>query len=93
MAKKIKTFDDFMNDSRYVTKNDKREIDFQVDLISKLIEVREKKGYTQRELATICNVKQPEIARIESLKCSPQVDTLFRLLAPLGYTLSIKAVK
>ena len=35
MAKKIKTFDDFMNDSRYVTKNDKREIDFQVDLISK----------------------------------------------------------
>ena len=93
MAKKIKTFDDFMNDSRFVTENDKREIDFQVDLISKLVEAREKKGYTQRELATICNVKQPEIARIESLKCSPQVDTLFRLLAPLGYTLSIKAVK
>ena len=93
MAKKIKTFDDFMKDSRYVTENDKREIDFQVDLISKLVEAREKKGYTQRELATICNIKQPEIARIESLKCSPQVDTLFRLLAPLGYTLSIKAVK
>lgn len=93
MAKKIKTFDDFINDSRFVTENDKREIEFQVDLISKFIEAREKKGYTQRELATICNVKQPEIARIESLKCSPQVDTLFRLLAPLGYTLSIKAVK
>ena len=93
MAKKITTFDDFMNDNRYVTENDKREIDFQVDLISKLVKAREMKGYTQRELATICNIKQPEIARIESLKCSPQVDTLFRLLAPLGYTLSIKAVK
>lgn len=92
MAREIKTYDDFMNDSRYVTKNDKREIDFQVDLISKLVKAREKKEYTQRELATICNVKQPEIARIESFKCSPQVDILFRLLAPLGYTLSIKAV-
>ena len=92
MNKKIKTFDDFMN-SDYVSKEDKREIDFQVELIGKLVEAREKKGYTQRELATLCNVKQPVIARIESLKCSPQVDTLFKLLAPLGYTLSIEAVK
>lgn len=93
MTKKIKTFDDFMNNKDYVTANDKREIEFQVDLIGKLIEAREKKGYTQRDLATLCNVKQPEIARIESLKCSPQVDTLLKLLNPLGYTLSIKAVK
>ena len=39
------------------------------------------------------STNEEKIARIESLKCSPQVDTLFRLLVPLGYTLSIKAVK
>lgn len=75
MARKIKTFDDFMNDSRYVTIDDKRQIDLQVDLIGKIVEAREKKGYSQRELATLCKIKQLEIARIESLKYSPQLDT------------------
>jgi hypothetical protein len=34
-------------------------------------------------------VKQPEIARLESLKATPQIDTLFKVLHPLGYTIEI----
>lgn len=35
-------------------------------------------------------VKQPAIARMESLKLSTlQIDTLLKLLVPLGYTLEI----
>ncbi|MBR5317094.1 MAG: helix-turn-helix transcriptional regulator, partial [Lachnospiraceae bacterium] len=44
---------------------------------------------SQRELAKLCGVKQPAIARLESLKATPQIDTLFKILAPLGYTLAI----
>ena len=83
-------FDEYFNNN--VCEEDKSEIEFQAELISKLIEVRNSKKYSQRKLAEICNVKQPEIARIESFKCSPQVDTLIKLLVPLGYTLKIEAI-
>ena len=51
------------------------------------------KGYSQRELAELSGVKQPAIARMESLKSTPQIDTLLKILAPLGYTLSITPIK
>lgn len=47
----------------------------------------------QKELAELSGVKQPAIARIESLKSTPQLDTLLKVLAPLGYTLSITPIK
>jgi len=34
-------------------------------------------------------LKQPAIARLESMKSTPQIDTLFKILHPLGYTLTI----
>ena len=72
---------------------DRQKINFEVELIGKMIEAREKKGYSQRELAELSGVKQPAIARIESLKSTPQLDTLLKVLAPLGYTLSITPIK
>ena len=89
-SKMLMSFDDYYD--KNVSKEEKREIDFQVDLIEKLIKLRNSKKCTQRKLAEICNIKQPEIARIESFKCSPQVDTLIKLLVPLGYTLKIEAI-
>ena len=66
---------------------------FETKLISKLIEARESKGLSQRELAEISGIKQPAIARLENMRSTPQIDTLFRLLAPLGYTLSIVPIE
>ena len=45
------------------------------------------------QLAKMCDVKQPAIARIESLTHSPQVDSLLRILVPLGYTLQIVPIQ
>lgn len=67
--------------------------EFETKLISKLIEARESKGLSQRELAEISGIKQPAIARLENMRSTPQIDTLFRLLAPLGYTLSIVPIE
>ena len=92
MKNKILTFEDFINDEKYVSKEEKMEIDFQVELIGKLIEAREKNGLSQRELAKVSNVKQPMIARIESLKSSPQINTICKLLLPLGYKLTISQI-
>ena len=91
--KDINTFAEYMADESRVTPEESRKIDFEVELIGKMIEAREKKGYSQRELAELSGVKQPAIARMESLKSTPQIDTLLKILAPLGYTLSITPIK
>ena len=54
-----------------------------------MIEAREAKGLSQRALAKLSGVKQPAIARMESMKSTPQINTLIKVLIPLGYTLEI----
>lgn len=87
----LMSFDEYYD--KNVSKDNKNEIEFQTELIGKLIEIRNSKKFTQRKLAQICKVKQPEIARIESFKCSPQINTLIKLLIPLGYTLKIESIR
>jgi len=89
MAKKINTFKEYIDDKERVTPEERALIDFDVELIGKLIEAREAKGYSQRELAEISGIKQPAIARMESLKSTPQIDTIIKVLRPLGYKLTI----
>jgi DNA-binding XRE family transcriptional regulator len=87
--KVIDTFTDYMNDETRVIPADKDRINFEIALIGKMIEAREQKGLSQRELAKISGVKQPAIARLESMKTTPRIDTLFKVLHPLGYTIEI----
>lgn len=83
------TFNDLINDDTILDNAQRAQIDFEVELIGKLIEAREKKGLSQRDLAEISGLKQPAIARLESLRSTPQIDTLFKVLSPLGYKLDI----
>jgi len=87
--KTINTFSDYINDETRVSPAERERINFEVALIGKMIEAREQKGLSQRQLADISGVKQPAIARLESLKATPQIDTLFKVLHPLGYTIEI----
>ncbi len=87
--KKHMTFNKMFNDNEFVTPEERERINFEVSLIGKIIEAREAKGLSQRELAELSGVKQPAIARMESMKTTPQIDTLIKVLMPLGYTLAI----
>ena len=89
MNKEINTFDDYFNDESRVTPEEREKINFEVELIGKMIKAREEKGLSQRDLAELSGVKQPAIARMESMKSTPQLDTLLKVLVPLGYTLQI----
>ena len=51
---------------------------------------RLKAGLTQRQLAERAGISQPAIAKIESGRSSPRVDTLTRLLKPCGFRLTIE---
>ncbi len=64
-------------------------IKLEKDLIKTMVKIREEKGVTQAQLAELCHVKQPVIARMEAGTHSPRVDSLLKVLVPLGYTLQI----
>lgn len=59
------------------------------EFIQKFISVRENQNISQTQLAKASGVKQSAIARMESMKAVPQIDTLIKLLVPMGYTLDI----
>ena len=61
----------------------------QEDMIKTYIRLREEKGISQRQLAALTGIKQPAIARLESGRSAPSITTIKKLLAPLGYTLTI----
>ena len=82
-------FSDFYNDDSNVSPADRAKIEFEVELIGKLIEAREAKGLTQKQLAEAAGIKQSALARLETLKATPQIDTLFKVLTPMGYKLTI----
>ena len=82
-------FNELWNDPTFIDEAQKAKIDFEVELIGKLIEAREARGISQKQLAEMTGLKQPAIARLESMKATPQIDTLFRILRPLGYKIAI----
>lgn len=63
--------------------------DLRVTLIGELIKARQEKGLSQKKLEELSGVKQPIIARMEKGITSPQIDTILKVLAPLGKTLAI----
>ena len=65
------------------------ESDLRVALIGELIKARQEKGISQKKLEELSGVKQPIIARMERGITSPQIDTILKVLAPLGKTLAI----
>ena len=48
-------------------------------VIRQLIELREQRGWSQRELAARAGMKQPQLVRLESGLVEPKLDTLQRL--------------
>ena len=65
------------------------ESDLRVALIGELIKARKERGLSQKKLEELSGVKQPVIARMEKGQTSPQLDTILKVLAPLGKTLAI----
>lgn len=75
------------------TPEEMAESDLRVALIGELIKARQEQGISQKRLEELSGVKQPVIARMEKGYTSPQLDTILKVLAPLGKTLAIVPLK
>jgi len=72
-----------------LTPEEEEIINLEKSLISAVVEAREQSGLTQKQLSELCGIKQPVIARLESAIHSPQINSMIRILKPLGYTLAV----
>jgi len=79
---------DFRKDLE-LTPEEEEIINLEKSLISAVVEAREKNGLTQKQLSELCGIKQPVIARLEKAIHSPQINSMIRILKPLGYTLAV----
>ncbi len=90
----MRTWEDFKKDAKgtnEVAKEDIEEMELLASIISAIIKKRNELGYTQRELAIICGLPQSSIARIEACIVKPNVETLIKIMKPLGLSLSVVA--
>ncbi|MFK8243107.1 MULTISPECIES: helix-turn-helix domain-containing protein [unclassified Facklamia] len=69
------------------------ESDMRVAIMSELIKTRNEKGISQKKLEELSGVSQPVIARMETGKTSPQLDTVLKILASLGKTLAVVSLE
>ena len=63
------------------------------NIIDRLIEQRHLRGMTQKELAEAACLTQSVIARLESKKAMPQLDTLLKVVAALDCDLKVIPVQ
>ena len=63
--------------------------DLRVAMMIELAKARKERGISQKKLEELSGVKQPIIARMERGNTSPQIDTVLKVLAPLGKTLAV----
>ena len=63
--------------------------DLRVAMMLELVNARQERGISQKKLEELSGVKQPIIARMEKGYTSPQIDTVLKVLAPLGKTLAV----
>lgn len=78
-----------MEDKQKFIDREKELIDLEYDLIEQFIKIRKGKHITQDELSKMSQVIRQTINRIENYITSPGVNTMIKLLEPLGYTLKI----
>ena len=64
-----------------------------VAIIGELIKARNENRISQQKLEELSGVRQPVISRIETGNSSPELDTVLKLLVPLGKTLAVVPLK
>ena len=88
----MRTWEDYKKDAKStsdVVKQDIEEMEVLAAIVTVIVDRRNELGYTQRDLAVICGLPQSSVARIEACIVKPNIETLIKIMKPLGLTLSV----
>ena len=86
----LRSWDEVQNE--IFTAEEIAESALRVEIIGALIKARQEQGISQKKLEELSGVKQPIIARMEKGYTSPQLETVLKVLEPLGLTLKIEPI-
>lgn len=75
------------------TEKDFEEMELEKQIIRATIVARKNNKVSQTELSQKTGIKQPVIARFEKGAHSPNLNTVLRILKPLGYTLKVVPIQ
>lgn len=59
-------------------------------VIQKLVDRRKELGFTQEELSQMCGLSRINLARIETGKVCPRIDTIVKIAETLGMQLDVE---
>ena len=93
--RQMKTWEEYKKHVKSIDTESRRsmeEIEEIAAIVSSMIERRTALGISQRTLAQRCGLPQSSVARIESFKTTPKIDTLLKLMQPLGLKLQVAAL-
>lgn len=76
-----------------LTPEERAASNLRVAMMVELASARAEMGISQKRLEALSGVKQPVIARMEKGYTRPQLDTVLKVLAPLGKTLYIGDIR
>lgn len=69
------------------------ELEMHAKIVSEIIARRNSLGLSQRDLAAICGIPQSSLARIETFKIIPKMDTVLKIMKPIGLGLTVTSLK
>ena len=90
----MRTWNDYKEHVRTVDpeiSKDMEEVEALSQIVKAMVEQRNALGLSQRDLAALCGIPQSSVARIESFKTVPNLDTLLKIFQQLGLKLSVTA--
>ena len=91
----MRTWDDYKDPVKSIDKQSKKDMEATEELaaiVSAIIEKRNSMGLSQRDLADLCGIPQSSVARIETYKTTPTLNTLIKMMAPLGLKLVVSVI-
>lgn len=92
----MRTWENYKDHVKAINEEDRRnmeEIEEISDIVSSIIRRRQKLGISQRALAERCGLPLSSVARIETFKTMPKLDTLIKLTCALDLKLQVAVVE
>lgn len=76
-----------MKDEEFKKEYDNLQTEF--DIITSIVEMRNKNNLTQKELSALTGIAQGDISKIETGNSNPSINTLEKIANALGYTVKL----
>ncbi len=70
-------------------KHDEKLKELELEVIRQIVQARKSQKLSQRVVGERAGIIRETVAKIENNLNSPQINTLIRLLEPIGYTLGV----